>query len=91
MNVIPLVQPDDLKLAQEVAEDVWSLDAPWICFVAATPRPHVSGGPSHIDLLVGTAGCPHDERAVTDVLLKMVNGREYRGHVEVDVRRGSVR
>ena len=91
-TVIPLVEPDDKRLAVEVETHLQKLSYPFIEFVSVYPEPHKKGEKPHLSIFIGTDGS-HRDKAASDVVTLALK-QEYIHHLctfDVEARRGRVR
>jgi hypothetical protein len=89
---VPFTRPKDVRVAKEVEEDIWSLDAPWICFLSCRAGARKYTDPVQLRVMVGvTEDCEHDTLEVCAVVEKMLDEGDYKVDYDVDARRGRAR
>ncbi len=89
-TVVPLVDPDDKRLAMEIEAQLQQLNYPFIAFVSVYPKPHPVGEAPEMSVFIGTDGS-HRDRTATDVVTLALREMHLNCTFEVSARRGRVR
>jgi hypothetical protein len=91
-TVVPLVDPDDKRLAAEVEAHLQGLSYPFVQFVSVYPKPHLRDEKPQMSIFVGTDGT-HRDKSVEDVVHLALKQEQI--HLQcsftVEARRGRVR